>query len=267
MADRVPIYAAGLLVLVLFALAACAGEVERPKTPTPTLAATPTATIVPTATPTATLTQTPTATTLPVPAATASPTATPAPTPSPAAIPVATRTATQTPVPKLFLNVHGPADGTTVRNNAAVVHGVTIPTALVNINGEITAVSKDGSFQAEVTLLPGANLIEVVATDATGNREIKSLTVTFFALPRQPFFLLITHPQDQSIVTESPIGLSGRTAPDAIVSVNGVSVPVDPPGTFSTTVTLEPGPNIIDVVATSTDGQVLSAVIAVILRP
>jgi hypothetical protein len=51
------------------------------------------------------------------------------------------------------------------------------------------------------------------------------------------------------------------------VSVNGVNVPVDVLGIFSTTVRLEPGPNIIEVVATDTDGRVLSSIIALIFRP
>jgi len=38
-------------------------------------------------------------------------------------------------------------------------------------------------------------------------------------------------------------------------------------GNFSTLVALEPGPNIIDVVSTNSDGQVMSAVTAVIYRP
>jgi hypothetical protein len=79
--------------------------------------------------------------------------------------------------------------------------------------------------------------------------------------------LVITEPQDQSIVSVRNLRLSGRTGPEAIVSVNGVSVNVDTLGLFSTIVTLEPGPNIIDVVATNDDGRGLSTVIAVIYRP
>ena len=78
--------------------------------------------------------------------------------------------------------------------------------------------------------------------------------------------LLVTEPQDQSVVSQENIRLSGRTGPEAIASVNGVSVSVDRVGIFSTVITMEPGPNIIDVVATNDDGQVLSAVVAVIYR-
>ena len=55
--------------------------------------------------------------------------------------------------------------------------------------------------------------------------------------------------------------------PGAVVSVNGVSVPVDPVGIYSTVLSLEEGPNIIDVLATNVDGEVLSTIIALIYRP
>jgi len=246
-----------LVTLGLFALllvvAACVSEVEREETPTPTVPS-------PTLPPTPAFTPVPTATTA---------TATPVPIPSPTVTPRPTPTTAPTvePVPQLVLDVRAPRDGSTVRTNAVVVHGVTSPGALVHIGGVTAEVGNDGRFQAEVALRPGINIIWIVATDSMGNRESRDLAVTSLALPPQPFLLLVTEPEDQSIVSEQLVRLSGRTGPEAIASVNGVSVSVDELGFFSTTVTLEPGPNIIDVVATDTDGRVLSAVIAVIYRP
>ncbi len=79
--------------------------------------------------------------------------------------------------------------------------------------------------------------------------------------------MIVTEPKDQSIVSEESIRLSGRTGPDAIASVNGVSVSVDELGFFFAVVDMEPGPNIIEVVATNNDGRVFSTVIALIYRP
>ena len=87
------------------------------------------------------------------------------------------------------------------------------------------------------------------------------------ALAPQTFFLLITEPQYDTVVTGPSMRLSGRTGADAVVSVNGVSAEVDGLGAFTTTAQLEPGPNIIDVVATSPEGEVISSVVAVIYRP
>ena len=227
-------------MLVALGIASCTQDVER-ATPIPT----------------------------PVPA-TPSPTASPSPIPSPISTPTPTSTPIPTTivVPRLILDVQGPTDGTTLQNAAVVVHGLTSPGATLTINGEVVFVDRDGRFQTEVTLVPGDNRVEVIATDATGTQvSEKILTVTFQAPLPQAFFLLITEPEDQSIVSSRTIPLSGRTAPEAVVSVNGVGIAVDELGLFSTMVTLEEGPNIIDVVSASPGGQVLSAVIAVIFRP
>ena len=87
------------------------------------------------------------------------------------------------------------------------------------------------------------------------------------AVAPQFFFLLIIEPQHDAVVTDPSMQLSGRTGTDAVVSVNGVSAEVDGLGAFVTAAQLEPGPNIIDVVATSPEGEVISSVIAVIYRP
>jgi bacillopeptidase F len=148
-----------------------------------------------------------------------------------------------------------------------VVHGGTSPGATVTINGAAASVATDGEFRAEVALAPGDNTIEVVAVDASGDRKSVVLTVVSLIPPPQPFILVVTEPRDQSIVSEATVRLSGRTGTDAIVTVQGVGVAVDALGVFSTTVTLDQGPNVIDVVAADIDGRVLSTVIAIIYRP
>ncbi len=231
---------------VLLAATSCAQQVPRDPTPPPS-----------TAQP-ATATATPTPTSTPAPLATPTPTATPPP-PAP--------TATPTVLPPLSLDVQGPDDGAIVRSSAVVVHGRTAPGATVTAGGVSTIADRDGGFQIEVRLEPGANRIEVVATDAAGRSLSATRTVTFEVAAPTAFFLLVTEPEDQTVVSASRQPIVGRTAPDAIVSVNGVGVEVDEAGAFSTTVTLEQGPNLIEVVGTSSDGRVLSAVLAVIFRP
>ena len=167
---------------------------------------------------------------------------------------------------ELFLDVRGPVDGTTVRSNIVVVHGATRPGASVDVNAEAVTVGADGRFQAEVPLSSGANVIDVIAMDGLGNQTRKAVAVNSVVLPPQPFYLIVTEPEDQSIVSDETIRVSGRTGPEAVVSVNGVSVPIDEVGIFSTTVTLERGPNVIDVVAANADGEVLGAVVAVVFR-
>ena len=81
------------------------------------------------------------------------------------------------------------------------------------------------------------------------------------------FFLKVTEPKDESIVTTSVIPVSGTTSPDAVVSVNGEVVEIDEQGNFTTVVTLEEGPNTIEVIASDFEGNKESTVLAIIYIP
>ena len=210
-----------------------------------------------------------------------SPTATPKPTPTlaptispvppPTLSPTVTPPPTQGPIPELLLEVHEPVDGIEVSGDTVVVRGITQFGAAVSINDVPVILENNGeqrvAFRGSVPLVLGENEIMVVASDNLGNQSTRVLTVKSIAPPPLPFLLVITEPRYHSIVSTGIIRLSGRTGPEAVISVNGVSSPIDLVGNFSTLVALEPGPNIIDVVATNSDGQVMSAVAAVIYRP
>ena len=59
----------------------------------------------------------------------------------------------------------------------------------------------------------------------------------------------------------------GSTTADAVVSVNGVVVEVDAQGSFEAIVTLEEGPNLIEVVASDLTGAGESIDIVVVYIP
>ena len=247
-----------LLALLLAAFPACFTEVPRPDSTGDPVTA-------------------PTATVTPTPDATAVPPETPflaeaTPTPSPPPTPSQTRSSgTPTPelpdstaTPALKLDVFAPIEGESVPGTVVAVYGVTEPAARVSVGGAETVADSQGGFRLIVSLEVGTNLLEVSATDDAGNREIVARTVSALGLP---FLLLVTEPEKESVVSGATLPLSGRTGPNAIVSINGKSVPVDPFGYFSVSVLLEEGPNFIDVVATSDDGRTLSEVVSVIFRP
>jgi len=72
---------------------------------------------------------------------------------------------------------------------------------------------------------------------------------------------------DESVVRSDTVLLRGRTAPDAIVSVNGVIVEVQSDGTFELTLALDPGPNLVEIVASDLDGNTVSSSLAIISIP
>lgn len=223
-----------ILLGVLLALAGCIQQIDRPGASLPTS----TPTLIPTSTPTP-----------PTPTPTPAPTPTPTPTPTPAPDALTTPGPTPTPRPPLFLRVLEPDYGSTVRSKVITLSGVTTPGATVRVNDSPVNVDEAGDFQLEVSLEPGINVIEVVASDATGDQIRDFVAVTHAEPTPQPFFLLVTEPVDQIIVSNQTIRVLGRTLPHALVSVNGVSIRVDVEGEFSTLVELQPGPNTIKVEA------------------
>jgi len=79
-----------------------------------------------------------------------------------------------------------------------------------------------------------------------------------------PLPLEVTQPEDESIVNTSEIVVKGETTPDAVVTVNEVVADVDAEGKFSATITLEEGPNTIEVIASDFEGREASEVLSVI---
>lgn len=251
-ANRLAVPAALAALLCLLAATACVQAMSRP-------GMTPDASPSPTATPVK-----PTPTTTPAPATkdpstpTALPTVTPVNTTPPS-------TPTPTPLPKPVLVVEGPADGSSIRGSSVVVHGKTTPGSLISINGQGATVDTEGRFQANLTLAFGPNEIRVAAISPEGALTTSVVRVTA-DIPR-PFFLVVSEPEDQTVVNTRNIRVIGRTIREAQVRVKGVAIPVDDQGSFATTITLDTGTNIVEVLSTSPEGQTLRTVVAVIFRP
>lgn len=204
------------------------------------------------------------------PASNATTIPTPVPTPHTTPTPHPTSTPMLTPTPTMtiedLLDVRGPENSAAVRSDSVVVHGYARADAVVQINDEPAPLDETNRFSELVDLSPGVNSITVHAETPDGVSETTTLSVISLLLPPQPFFLIITQPEDQSFVVHPTIPLVGRTTAGTTITVNGVTIPVDISGVFSTTVTLQPGANLIEVQGTSSSGEELNALRAVIYR-
>jgi len=84
-------------------------------------------------------------------------------------------------------------------------------------------------------------------------------------------FLEITQPADGVEVSTSPINVTGKTIPGAVVSISINDemeiVTVGQDGKFAVKVTLEEGPNLIEVIASDPLGNEKSATVAVVYIP
>jgi len=211
----------------------------------------------------------------PTPARAPTPEPTPTATPEPTATPVSTSTPEpapiQTPEPTVdiafFLDLRQPDFNSTVPRDSVTVWGFTKPGALVEVNGSRAVADANGRFEKAVSLTPGVNIIEVIASDGAGGQLREFRQVTYEPPTPASFFLLVTQPANLTIVAGQPIRVAGRTRPGIRITVNGVAVAVDELGQFQTMVQLEPGPNSIDVIARTLDGQTLNSTISVIFAP
>lgn len=79
--------------------------------------------------------------------------------------------------------------------------------------------------------------------------------------------LKVTQPQDESVVNTAEIVVKGETNPDAVVTVNGAVADVDADGKFSVTVTLEEGPNLIEVFASDFEYREANEFLTIIYQP
>lgn len=71
-----------------------------------------------------------------------------------------------------------------------------------------------------------------------------------------PPLLELTDPKNNIKVNSPEINIVGRTWEDAILKINGEEVPISPGGTFSLSVSLNPGVNIITVTAANRFGKI-----------
>ena len=83
--------------------------------------------------------------------------------------------------------------------------------------------------------------------------------------PPTDFYLEVTQPADNSIIDVGTVEVMGHTSPEAVVSVNDEIAIADTEGTFAVTITLEEGPNIIEVIASDDEGNEARASLTVTL--
>lgn len=149
---------------------------------------------------------------------------------------------------------------------AVRVLGVTRPDAMVAVNGIPVDVAADGTFQHDLILEEGPNLVEVVATDLLGQAESQSVVV-FLVSGVAGLPLSLFYPPDGLEVKDATIKVVGGTRQDAVVGVNGVPAEVNALGIFSATVSLEEGANLIEVVAVDIQENVNFQTLVVFYMP
>ena len=164
-------------------------------------------------------------------------------------------------VPWFMLEVIEPGDGAVTNQASIGVFGFAADETgvppVTTINDVPVDLDPDNyTFNYDVPLDPGENLVTVVADNGLKTVLTEEFTVTSDTVPP---VLEVTCPEEGALVNETEILVCG-TATDALgiptVEVNGVDVEVDPvDGTFETLVTLVPHDNVITITATDVANQ------------
>lgn len=81
-----------------------------------------------------------------------------------------------------------------------------------------------------------------------------------------PLVLTLNSPLDDAVVGKPQINLSGNVSRDAVMTIND-KIYVLPPGDFSIPLTLEDGPNALEIVASDTDGNEVDLILTVTYQP
>jgi hypothetical protein len=92
------------------------------------------------------------------------------------------------------------------------------------------------------------------------------------AIPNTPtpsanFTVTLESPLEGETVNTSPLLVKGVTIPNAIVSVNDTVGLAGADGRFALAVEVEPGPNVLEVIASNKDGQQAFVIVTMLYQP
>ena len=138
-------------------------------------------------------------------------------------------------------------------NPNVIVSGVTRAGAGIAIDRTHVPVDRAGAFTYTTTLPEGPHTFLIVAYDAFGGTNSRSLSVVVDT--RAPA-LTLGIPASGVTTSEASVLVSGVTEPGATVALNGLAVAVGPDGSFAIRLGLVEGTNTIVATATDTAGNV-----------
>lgn len=109
-------------------------------------------------------------------------------------------------------------------------------------------------------LVAGVAFYFYQSTKTISQSQIKSISLNIpTPTPKSTFFLTIDSPQNEQVVDQKTIQITGRTAPGATVAVvTNLSEQVATAaqnGNFSTTITIDNGENIVNIIAIGPNGE------------
>lgn len=157
-----------------------------------------------------------------------------------------------------------PANGATLTDSLITVTGTVSGTDIrdVRVNGVPALLSGSAFTASNIRLSENTNTLRAIVTDTAGNSAEASVVITRDSSGPK---IALTKPVDESITTQSSTPVSGYimdTTP-VTLKVNNAQVAVNQDGSFSTTVNLAEGANLISIVAMDQPGNESTAAVSV----
>lgn len=115
----------------------------------------------------------------PTPMPAPAPVPAPSPAPAPAAKPASMPAPASPQTAEMKLTVTQPVDNSIFDTSTVEIQGMTTPGAVVSANSEFATADSQGNFSVAVLLDEGPNIIEVFASDDSGNQANLTLTVSY----------------------------------------------------------------------------------------
>ena len=85
--------------------------------------------------------------------------------------------------------------------------------------------------------------------------------------PSGTLWLQVLSPQDEAVVNTPQVDVIGSAPAGAVISVNDEILIVGDDGQFKTTVSLDEGPNLIEIIASDDNGNETSLILTIIYEP
>jgi hypothetical protein len=94
-----------------------------------------------------------------------------------------------------------------------------------------------------------------------------TLAVATTPTPSSLFVITVDSPREGETVRATPLTVRGQTTPGAVVSANDAVAIADAQGRFALTVPLDPGPNVLEIIASKTSGEQVFAILTILYQP
>jgi hypothetical protein len=137
------------------------------------------------------------------------------------------------------------------------------PTVFVTPSGPptlIPATATPASIAATPTEIPPTPIPTVAPAPTVGSGPVDQAAASFFLEFIEPSSLEI-------VVTEPDLIIGGRSLADALITVNDQIIVPDIDGLFGALVTLEPGPNLIEIVGSTFSGETGGLILTAVYLP